>query len=304
MRHRKAATVILGLAALVAASLVGTAHADRQYTLCDPAKSTLCSGLAALYEFNEAASDSIRTSETGSTPLIETFRVNVTQDTSTKKLGAAALRHQAVNGDGLTIPRTAPFGGTFTFGFWLSVDTLPSANGKKVPIFWMAPIYDTSGSEYMINNSSTPDLTTGNLTPYPRVYLYNSNGTTYVRYEVKQSMTETVTYVQSSQSVNASTWYYVALGQYPTPTSTYPYQQTLWVSVSTASLAARATQTITYPDYGQVSHFMLAGLRAATGDWELGAFRMDQFGVWSRYLMDAELGELISSGSGRAYPWY
>lgn len=188
--RKKVVLVTLALAALVAATLVGTARADRTYTLCDPSKSTLCSDLVALYEFNETASDYLRTSETGSAPLTEISWVDTAQTASGKL--SYALNHAASANDGLYISRTAPFTGSFTMGFWLYVNTLPSANTKMVPLVWMAPV--TASTEYVL----------GLVTPsvYPRVYLYNSSGTTYVRYEVKQTLTETTTYVQSTQSVS------------------------------------------------------------------------------------------------------
>lgn len=293
---RLAFVAILLIAAVVL--YMPNAHADRQYTLCDASKSTLCAGLLALYEFNETASDTIRTSETGSARLVE-IGTTETGVTSSGKL-SYALNHTAAADDGLTISRATPLTGTLSMGFWIYVSTLPSGTGKKVPIIWMAPVQSSTESQiasgvYAGSSDTAP----------PMVYLYNSSGTTYVRYEVKQALSETTTYVQSTQSVAASTWYYVALGQYPTPTSTYPYQQTLWVNVSTTSMAARNTTTITYPDFGKVGHFMVAGQRTVSGDWEYGAFRLDQFGLWSRYLLDSELTTLIgSSGVGKAYPFY
>jgi hypothetical protein len=154
----------------------------------------------------------------------------------------------------------------------------------------------------MVNASAAPG--TGSTGSHPIVYLSRSGASTTIKYEVQQALTGDVTSVSTSSAVSASTWYYVALGQYPTPTSSYPYQQTLWISLSTTSAGAKATQTITYADYGKVGHFMIAGMPATSGNWEYGAFRLDQLGVWARYLMDSEIGTLVNSGSGKAYPFY
>jgi hypothetical protein len=293
---------VLPAALLLAALVVPLVHADRTYTLCDPAKSTLCSGLVALYEFNETASDTLRRSEVPASPLVEVSRVNTAQ-TASGKLGYALSHVDIQSSDGLTITRTQPFGGEFTFGFWIYVETgkLPSANGKKVPIFWMAPIVDSTGAEFMPNNSVWPG--SSSWAP-PVVYLYNSSGTTYVRYEVKQSMTETVSYVQSAQAISAATWYYVSLGQYGNASSTYPYQRTIWIAAGTNTFGTRTVTNLTRPDFAPTGHFMIAGMPTTGSNWEYGAFRLDQFGVWGRYLMDSELTTVVNGGSGRAYPFY
>ena len=142
---------------------------------------------------------------------------------------------------------------------------------------------------------------------YPRVYLVTETGPVVkVRYEVKQARSNTVSKVTSA-AVTAGQWHYVALGQYSTPTSTAPFQQTLWISMSKSGnswATTRTTQTITYPDYGVVGHLMLAGLRATSTTWKPGSWKMDQLGVWDRYLMGSELTAIVNGGTGLAYPFY
>jgi hypothetical protein len=288
---KKLSTFVAALL-LAAITPVPPASADRPYTLCDPARSSLCQGLSLLYEFNETASDTARTSETGPLPLIEIGRTDASQDTSIKRLGAASFNSGTA---GLYLSRMLPFAssinGPFTMGFWLYVVTPPSADGKAVPVVWMAPI--ASSSEFVLNGSAAP--------AYPRVSLYRIGSSTYVRYEVKQSLNDTPSYVQSASALSSSTWYYVALGQIRTPTTTEPYQHTLWMEIDGGT---RQTQTITYPDTGDVGHFMLAGLPQVFGQWEAGAWKMDQLGLWNRSLSPAEVDRLVNAGGGRAYPFY
>jgi hypothetical protein len=113
-----AVAALLALAAIVPAPPV---HADRQYQLCDPFKSTLCQGLVALYEFEED-SDNARTSETGGAPFLEPDGANVARSYS--------LTHTATANSYVYIPRTTGFSGTFTMSFWIYIDTPPSGDAK------------------------------------------------------------------------------------------------------------------------------------------------------------------------------
>jgi hypothetical protein len=293
-----AVALLLALAAIVATP---PAHADRTYTLCDPARSTLCSGLVALYEFNETtvAGDVLRRSEVPAAPLVEAViarGANVAQ-TASGKLGYA-LDHAASAGDGLYISRTAPFTGQFTFTFWIYLGTAPSSDGKMSPIFWMAPEY--SSTEYILNGSAAPS--TGANGTHPMVYLSRTSTNTTIKYEVQQGLTETVTPVTSGVIHSGSpAWHHIALGQYPSATSSYPYRRTIWIAVDGGS---KTLATIDYPDYGKPGHFAIAGMPAAAGSWEYCAFRLDQFGIWDRTLLDSEIDVLYGGGSGVAYPFY
>jgi hypothetical protein len=294
--RKKVVTVLSVLAALAAFGIV-TARADRQYTPCDVARSPLCSGLVAVYEFEEDA-DQARTSETGSGSLLEYPAIDVARaDNGALTTGTYALSHVASAKDGLYIFRTAPFVGSFSMGFWLNVSTLPTS-GKVVPILWMCDVA-----------SSTESAPKDNCLParYPMLYLYNNAGTSQVWYGVTHldsSLAETSSYVNSTQAINTGTWYYVAFGQYANPTYTALDQQTLWISVSTTTVGSRATANIPHSDYGLTGHFMVAGMGTTSGTYEYGAFKVDQLAAWTRYLLGSDLTTLVNGGNGKPYPFY
>lgn len=286
------AAVLLGLLA------TQVAMADRTYTMCDSARTSLCSGLIAVYEFDETSTTGgvARTSETGSSRLIDMKgKTRHTAVTASGKLGYA-LDHQAYAYDGLFISRTAPFAGTWTMTFWIYINTPPSGSGKHVPILWTCPI---QASTDFYCGAYTPE-TGGTQPPWISLVYGGAANTSKVEYNVRQTMLNTDVPVTSS-ALNNSTWYWIALGQYPTPDYTHPTQQTLWISVNNG---ARTTATTTWPDYGRIGHLMVAGLPTTSTNWEYGAYRLDQMAMWGRYLTDAELTTVYNSGTGKAYPFY
>jgi hypothetical protein len=275
-----AVAALLALAALVP---IPTVHADRQYQLCDPFKSNLCSALVALYEFEED-SDFARTSETGGALFLEPDGVNLARSATykTKPTGAGSgysFNHTAAANSSLIIPRTTGFGGTFTGSFWLYVDTLPSADTKVVQIISMKDSLGALG--------------------YPYVALYRSGANTNVRFYVKQSVTDTVSYVASSSTVSGSTWTHVSFGMYPTPTTSEPYQMTLWASINAG---AKATATVAYPGVPTLGTLTL-GAWSNTSPQEYGAYKVDQLAVWSAVLSPEDLTKLYGAGSGKAFPF-
>jgi hypothetical protein len=250
--------------------------ADRQYQFCDPYASKFCSGLVALYEFEEAT-DYDRTSETGSARLLEPDGVNVPRTTGKTGSGPYAFQHQAVANSYLYIPRTVGFSGTFTINFWIHVATGPSADGKEV---YLATIKASGAARY------------------PLLELIRVSGTTYVRYTVKQSITDTLSYVQVTMPLDAN-FHEVAFGGYPTPTQTEPFQWTLWMQVDGGT---RATQTVTYPGVPSLGDLIIGGW-SNTSPVEYGAYELDQLGVWSWAWSPGDVSTFYGSGTARAFPF-
>lgn len=270
---RKIPVVLAVCVGIVTASHVS---ADRPFTLCDPLKSTLCGGLATLFEFEET-SDYTRVSETGGR-LNEPDGANVSRH-STHKTGTYALDHAAVANSYLFTPRNTGPTGQFTSSFWIYVTTNPSASGKRVQIL---STRDALGNE-----------------GYPRVFLVHNGTNIRVRYEVKESVSDTVVSVTSTTSISTSTWYLVAFGQRPNFSSTNPYQQQIWVSVNAG---AKDVANILYPDVATFGDFIVGAWRTGGND-EYGAYKLDQLAAWAGTFSPADLTKLYNSGSGKAFPF-
>lgn len=275
-------SVQLVAAALILAPLVVTppVHADRLYTACDASKSSLCLGLVALYEFEED-SDHARTSETGSARLLEWAGHNVGR-TSTKKTGTYALQKNAAFGQLLHIPKTVGLSGAFTVSFWLNVDTggFPSADGKGIGILSMR---DGNG---------------GISSLYPFLYVDRQAGVNRVVFQVRNAKTGAVVSAVRGQGMAQGAWYNVQFGIYPSPTSSEPLQQTVWISLNNETAS---TATMSWPDQPGVGTMML-GQWWTDATWEYGAWKIDQLAVWGRPLNDLERSRLYNSGSGVVYP--
>lgn len=264
-------------AGLVLLATTAAVRADRQYQFCDPVKSVLCDGLAAVYEFEEAA-DSARTSEVGGNLFVEPDGANVA-NSSTHKTGTYSLVHTAAANSYVYVPRATGPTGQFSASFWIYVDTLPSASTKRVQVL---STRDSLGSE-----------------GYPRVYLYHNGTNVIFRYEVKQGINDTVTTLSSTQAISAATWYLVALGQYPSPTTSEPFQSTLWMEVNAGT---RNTTTITYPDVLTLGDFIVGGW-LNTSPTEYGAYKIDQLSAWDGTFSPGDVDKLYNSGSGKAFPF-
>jgi len=256
-----------------------TAQADRPYVLCDPAKSTLCGGLASVYEFEEA-SDFARTSETGGVRFLEPDGANVA-NSSTHKTGTYALDHTAVANSYIYVPRATGPGGQFTTSFWLYVTTLPSASTKRVQILSTRNQLGVEG--------------------YPRLYLYHDGTNVKVRYEVKEGLTDTVRTLTSTTGISASTWYMVSFGQHPYSTSAAtPYSQRMWISTNAGT--KDVLDTLVFPDVPTFGDFIIGGW-SNTSPAEYGAYKIDQLASWGGTFSPADLTKLYNSGSGKAFPF-
>ena len=250
---------------------------DRPFQLCDLAKSSLCRGLASIYEFEEG-SDYARTSDSGGERLLEPDNANVGNST-THKTGTYALAHTAVANSYIYVPRVNGPTGLFTVSFWIYIDTLPSASTKRVQVL---STRDNLGSE-----------------GYPRVYIYNDAGTSKFRYEVKQGVNDTVTTLTSTQALSTATWYHVTFGQYPNSASSAPHQQTMWLQVNAGT---RNTADITYPDVPTFGDFIVGGW-LNTSPTEYGAYKVDQLAAWDFLFSPADVTKLYNSGNGKAFPF-
>ena len=256
------------------------AQADRQYQLCDPVKSVLCAELSSIYEFDEA-SDFVRTSEIGGITFLEPDNINVANDTTNKKTGAASLSHTAVANSYVYVPRAMGPSGQFTTSFWLRVTTLPSASTKRVQIL---STRDALGAE-----------------GYPRLYLYHDGTSVKVRYEVKESLTDTIRTLTTTAAISASTWYMVSFGQHPYSISAAtPYSRRMWVSINAGTKAV--LDTLVFPDVPTFGDFIIGGW-SNTSPTEYGAYQIDQLASWGGTFSPADLTKLYNSGSGKAFPF-
>jgi hypothetical protein len=262
---------------LVLLAVTPAVRADRQYQLCDPAKSVLCGGLTAIYEFEEA-SDAARTSEIGGNELVEPDGSNVA-NSSTHKTGTYSLAHTAAANSYLYVPRSTGPTGQFTVSLWILVDTVPSASTKRVQVL---------STRNSLGNEG-----------YPRVYLYHNGTNVVFRYEVIQGITDAVTTLTSTQSISTGTWYLVTFGQYPSPTASEPYQSTLWMEVNAGT---RNTTTIAYPDVLTLGDFIVGGW-LNTSPTEYGAYKIDQLCAWDGTLSPADVDTLYNSGAGKSFPF-
>ncbi len=261
-----------------------TVHADRQYYYCDPQKSKFCAGLVAVYEFDEG-SNYARTSETGSSRFLEPAGQNVgnTSGLLGANGGAAyAFNHTAAGNSYLEIPNTVGFSGMFTINLWIRVNTAPSAS-KFSDILY---VYNASGSS-----------------PYhydPRLQMVYDTGTT-VKFKLlaKQSVTDTETPVTSAAVTYGTSWHLVSFGMYPSPTTTEPYQTTLWIATDGGS---KQTATITWPSVPATGNLRI-GEDYAGGNEEYGAYTVDQMSVYSWIFSAADLTAFYNSGSGRQFPF-
>jgi len=107
-------------------------------------------------------------------------------------------------------------------------------------------------------------------------------------------MTDTESYVAKSFTPQADTWYMVSWGAYPSPTTTEPFQVTLWMQVNAGS---RATQTITYDSAPDVGSLIVGPYMGNAG------YYLDQLGVWSWPWSTGNVTSMYNSGSGREYPF-
>jgi hypothetical protein len=270
MRKILLAVVCLGFTRLAGSD-------DRPFQLCDLAKSSLCRGLASIYEMEEG-SDYARTSDSGGERFLEPDGANVGNST-THKTGTYALAHAAAANSYIYVPRTNGPVGEFTVSFWIYIDTLPSASTKRVQVL---STRDSLGNE-----------------GYPRVCIYNDTGTSKLRYEVKQGVDDTVATLTSTQALSTATWYHVTFGQYANVTSSAPYQQTLWIQVNAGT---RNSANITYPDVPTFGDFIVGGW-LNTSPTEYGAYKIDQLAAWTFPFSPADVAKLYNSGSGKAFPF-
>jgi hypothetical protein len=260
--------MLYAVAALLALALPARA-ADRTYTLCDPAKAKMCASLVALYEFEEAANYD-RTSETGTAPFLERGGYDLARS-STHKTGSYSLAPDTGSGtEYLYIPRSPSLGTSFTANVWLYADSLGATST-------LIGTYDDSGTKVGSYLSDT-----------------NTSSVHHFRFTVKQSMTDTVSYVEDSTTLSATTWYFVSFGIYASPTTTEPYQSTLWIRVNGG---AATTQTITYPPQVFLGDFRIGNMD------RISAYKFDQLSIFSGTLSAGEVSWLCNSGSGRAYPF-
>lgn len=269
--------IVAGLLALAT-----TAVADRQYVLCDPLRSKFCSGLVALYDFDED-SNNARTSETRTAPFYES---NGQSNSRVSGLlgangGVAYAVSVASVNQSIMLKETVGLSGTFTANLWVK---LPSSN-----------VLTSSGD--FADVIFTRDTYVGNHN-YPKLSLYNVSGTLKWRFQVKQSMTDTVSYVE--QSVSKDTiWHLVSWGQYPSPTSSYPYQMTIWISVDGT---AKTTATTTYPSVPAPGDVYL-GENLNSGAEEFTAMHFDQLSIFSWTFSNGDLSTFFNNRAGRAHPF-
>lgn len=275
-----AVAALLALAAIVPIQRVS---ADRLYSYCDVEKSNLCAGLVALYEFEEAM-DYARTSETGSARLLEPQGSSIA-NTGTRKTGTYAWWHTDTSNNYLLIPHTVGMTGTFTGGLWIYIDTPPPSHATNNTVSFILSMKDGNG-----------------IPQYPTLSLERNAGTAnvYPRFCIQQAMTGTVTCAKGTTALSNSTWYYISFGEYASPTTSEPYQQTIWVGTNTN---ARVTATATWPPDAWAGELVVGGWYYVANLYSYGAYKLDQFAVWGRLLSTGDVSRMYNSGSGKAYPF-
>ena len=232
--------------------------------------SRMCAGLVALYEFEEDA-DYARMSETGGSSLLEPAGVNVSRyDNGTLTTGTFDV--VMTQGQYLYIPRTASLGGEFTVNVWVEFASDP-ATGDLV-----LATRDTNGT----NANGIGG----------KVYWITTSGDVRPNFKVLQNVTDTGTNVQWSADVSNGAWHLLSFGEYPSPTTSEPYQWTIWISVDAGT---RVTATITWPPKVFIGDLRLTAASVTTN--------YDQLSVYSRTLSAADLTWLYNSRAGRPYPF-
>lgn len=252
---------ILAVLALIAT----TAIADRQYALCDSAKSRLCVLALSVYEFEEAT-NSNRTSETGSAPFLEPDGANVTQGTG--KVGTYDITLAA--SQYVYIPRTSSLGGSFTISLWVKFGTDPT-DGQ--PLLYTR---DANGT------------TVGS-----RLYWSNAAGVVKPVFLVKPGNGSTDVSVTWGSDVTSGVWHCIEFGIYANPVSTNFIQSTVWISVDNGT---RVTVNVPWPPLVYIGDFRLSATAAGTLD-------VDHMLVFGGYLNTNDSTWLYNSGAGRAYPF-
>lgn len=259
------------VAALLALALPAHA-ADRVYTLCDPMTAKMCASVVALYEFEEdtATYGAGRTSETGTAQFLEPAGVDVARaDNGTLTTGTYCL--DLASPQYLYIPRSPSLGASFTMNLWIKLGSAP-ATTNIIRTFDGAG--SRKGSYLQLNNSS------GSITP---------------RFYVKQSISDTESYVAASAALSnpTTTWHLITFGIYATPTTTEPYQQTLWMQIDGGT---KTTTTVTYPPQVFLGDFQLVST-------DQTHVYYDQLSIFSGTLSAGEVTWLYNSGSGRPWPF-
>lgn len=270
MRKRLALVAFgAGLAALLAIGVWTPAQAtDRTYSLCDARKSRMCSSLAALFEFEEegvTGDVGLLTSETGSLPFIEP----PSADTSPGATSINGYSLQLAASGYVYIPRTASLGGEFTLNLWVKWATDP-ANGDAL-------VYTYDSAPAIVGSY---------------IWFTNSSGDVRARFHTTEEVTDTSGEAVWGSDISANTWHLISVGEYPTPTSSNPYQWTIWIAVDAGT---KVTANMTWPPKVFVGDLRLAG--------GTNGYAVDQLSIFSRPLSAGELTWLYNSRSGRAYPF-
>jgi hypothetical protein len=281
--------VPLVAAALLLAALVPAppAQADRLYSYCDPFKSVFCQGLVSLYSFEEGT-NSARTSETGSSLFLEPDGVNIAPvSTPTAKMGTYSFPHTAAANSWLRIRNTVGIGGdSWTLALWIYIDTLPSADGKRVQVL---SVKKPNGAE-----------------GYPRLEIIRTGASSFFRWTeqgVSGPTGPTVT-TTGTDALATGKWIFLTIGAYSDPTTTYPYQHTVWMETRclTTCSATRTTSSGSLPSKADLGDLYI-GAWDATSPNEYGAYKVDGFGAWTWPFSTADATALYNSGNFKTFPF-
>jgi hypothetical protein len=277
MKKMKKTLTYLAAGALALATFVPAARAaDRQYTLCDAAKSKLCGSLVALYEFSEATNYD-RTSETGSASLLEPGGFDIPTGTSggVANLGNYLDPGYTLGNRYVYLPRTVSLAGSYTINLWFYAETAQVS----------------SSDSYLLHTRDANGSVVGT-----RLYFTGTptNGDRTLRLMLKQSISGAVTNLDWSSLVTDGAWHFVSFTVVPYPTADYPYLQSVWLSVDGGTAVST---TLTYSPQVFVGDFIL-------GDPEAnGNYKFDQLSVFAGPLTATETNWLRNSGNGRSYPF-
>jgi hypothetical protein len=276
--------VPLVAAALLLAALVPAppAQADRLYSYCDPFKSVFCQGLVSLYRMEEGQNAS-RTSETGSAPFVEPDGYDITAS-GVYKEGTASFPHSNSANQYLVLPKTTGIAGTsYTLSMFVYIDTLPSADTKKLQVLTVRKVNGAQG--------------------YPALEIVRSGANSTFRWTVQRADDASTVSVSVADNLVTGKWYHLVVGAYPNAAYTALYRHTLFMEVRNGTTAgARATANVDYSTRPSVGDLILGGW-SNTSPVEYGAFKVDYFGVWSWPWTNADGTAFYNSGTVKTFPF-
>jgi hypothetical protein len=125
------------------------------------------------------------------------------------------------------------------------------------------------------------------------------SGSQWIDFSVKQSISDEVQTTAINVGTWDANWHLISFGMYPTPTTSQPYQHTIWISKDGG---AKQLATIEFPSVPAVGD-LYVGEYLNTGTIEYGAYYIDQMSVYPWTFSPGDLTTFYNSGNGRSFPF-